>query len=172
MKMTKSKCVALVFCLILVSGLSIALETNKVFVLRFSYDNGNMVMTDKYATAGYAPDRKSADNGYRLDILNRQGGILYSTYYEIPLIEYLDVTNNDTGELTGGVVRYNRLNFSIVVPYFEDAEMISIYNKKNFKIIEDSVNEKNYNGFWAVGVVILIFGIVALFFIKKGKKHI
>lgn len=148
---------------------AMALESSKVFVLKLNYDDGKLALIDKAIKFGYAPDRKSIDEGYKLEILDDAGDMIYTTNFELPLIEYIESANSTTGELSGEVIRYEKIDFTLVVPYFESADKIEIYNKNKFRIVEVELKKKDYGIFLWVVMGFLILIIIFVFGRKKRK---
>ena len=147
----------------------IAAESSKVFVLKFNYDKGNLALLEKKVLYGYAPDRKTIEEGYKIELASKNE-IIYSAKFEIPQIELLEYSDLETGEIFGEVKKYDNLNFTVVVPYYEDADVINVYNPKEFKIVEEKIGKADYGIYFLIGIGIIGVIITAFIFRKKKAK--
>ncbi len=151
------------------AGIVFGAESSRVFVLRLNYDNGRIALYDKSVVFGYAPDRKIIEEGYKIELASKNE-IIYSTRFEIPLIEILEYSDLETGEMRGEIKKYNNLNFTVVVPYYEDAEIVNVYNQKEFKIIEEKIEEENYLWYALAGISIIGIILAAFMFGKRKRR--
>ena len=169
MKISKRIKSAMIILIVLILFDSvIAAETSRVFVLKFNYDKGSLALLDKKTEYGYSPDRKTIEDGYKIELASGNE-IIYSAKFEIPIIEILEYSDLETGEVIGEAKKYDSLNFTVVVPYYEDAEIVNVYNLKDFKIIEKKIGRENYFGYVFVGIGIVGIIFVALIFSKRKK---
>jgi hypothetical protein len=156
-------------CSLVLIDVVIGIESKKVFVLELHYETGKLDLVSKRAMFGYYPDRKVIGEGYKIEILDKNNDQLYNTNFELPILEYVEYGNSTTGEIIGEVVKYDKANFSIVVPYFDSAEKVVIYNKNGFEILEQRVNERSKIYLWYIlGGIILVF-LIGFLLMKKRK---
>jgi len=125
-----------------------AQETD-VLVINFHYDNGIITLNDKTIMLGYYPDRNfQPEFGHRLEILSETNAKLYS------------------------FIRLNETDFSLIVPYFDNAKEINIYNERNYKVAAFIIKEEQFApqnaAPWYV-VIAFILVIIIYFLIKKKK---
>jgi hypothetical protein len=146
--------------LVLILLFSVEALAQEVMVLDLHYDDGFITMKDKTILLGYYPDRNFQPSiGYRLEVVSFDDTNLYSFRFKLPLDEFLDY---NTDKLQGGVIRVNETDFSLIVPYFDDAKEINFYNERNYKVAEVNLVDER---FAPKGVVFLVYVIVILLII-------
>jgi len=168
------KAISFVLILVLVLGVVLAVE-NKVFIVDLNYKDERITVNDIMTKAGYYPDRKlQPERGYTLELVSEDDLVLYSFKFQIPLKIYTDVIDED-GEIKGGVIILNETNFALILPYFDDAKEIRIYDIKNKEVATASVvpalGERTTLK-WIFGFIIIIIVLFLFFYKRKPKKII
>jgi len=153
--------------------LNIALAENKVFIVDLNYKDGKITVNDVMTKAGYYPDRKlQPEKGYTLELISDDDMVLHSFRFEVPLKIYTDVID-ENGEIKGGILILNETNFALVLPYYDDAKYIKIYDNENKEVISASVvpslGERTALK-WIFGFIIIMI-VLFLFFYRKPTKH-
>ncbi len=163
------KIIAVMFILLL----SIVIAQNEVFIVDLNYEDGELTVKEVMTKTGYYPDRKiHKGEDYTLDLVS-EDEVLYSFKFEVPLRIQTDVINED-GEIEGGVIVLDKSNFALVLPYYDKAKEIKIYDNKNKEVVSKSVvpalgertTLKYVFGF------IIIFIVLYFFFRKKGHGRV
>ncbi|NIO44015.1 MAG: PKD domain-containing protein [Candidatus Aenigmarchaeota archaeon] len=109
------------------SDTMIVVVEDNIIMLELNYDTGSFSVLDKYKKSGFAPDRRiQPEEGYRAEVFTETEKTLYAFTFDIPNILNYDIPGED-GVLSGGFIELNETNFTLVVPYFENAAWINIY---------------------------------------------
>lgn len=166
------KAISFVLALLMVLSVVLAVE-NKVFIVDLNYKDGVITIDDIMTKAGYYPDRKlQPEGGYTLELMSEEGS-LYSFNFQVPLKIYTDVIEDD-GEISGGVVVLSETNFALVLPYFDDAKEIRIYDTNNKEILSKAVvpafGERTTLKY-VFGFVIIFIVLFLFFYKRKPKLH-
>lgn len=159
--------------LILTLLLDTALAENKVFIVDLNYKDGIITVNDIMIKAGYYPDRRlQPERGYTLELVS-EDRVLYSFKFEVPLEIHTDVIDED-GEIKGGVIVLNETNFALIVPYYDKASEIRVYDSTNKEVLSKAVvpalGERTTLK-WIFGFI-LISIVLFLFFYEKKRKPI
>ena len=148
-----------------------AAQTGKVLILNLDYDDGKITFKDKIIKIGYSPDMKiQPEEGYRLDVVSREDTLLYSFKFEVPLDVYVDAASADGKEMSGGLIRLDKADFALAIPYFEDAKEIKIYDERDTQQLGINVEEKaqKRSKLWIImPIAAFILLLIALFLHKK-----
>lgn len=151
-------------------------ETWKVMILDLHYDKGKITLTDKIIKYGHSPDRVlQPEKGYRLEIVGANDILLYSFLFEPPIEVYADISDPQTGLLSGGLIRRDVFDFALTVPYFEESEYVRIFDPYNEKIFELKIEKEEKKGLIGYGiwiVLLIIIGVIGYiaYHLKKRKK--
>ena len=159
----------LILLLLLILTINIV-EASKIYFLELNYDNGLLTIKDKKLLNGYYPDRNTQPNeGYRLEVASFSNEIIYSFNFEPPLTVYTDASD-ENGTLSGYVVKLKQKDFTITLPYSEDAKEINIYDKTG-EILSIDVREFNRKPkiIGIIMAVIILALILTLFLLLKRK---
>jgi len=98
---------------------------NKVFIVDASYDNGIIKVNSVAIKPGYAPDYKlPSESDYTIAISSKDSSVLFEKPLEIPLYIYTDVIVN--GKIEGSIIKLDKTDFAVVLPYTEEASEIKI----------------------------------------------
>ena len=123
--MNKSFIYLLVIVLLVISA---AAASPKVMVLKLNYDNGNISLVNKTIKYGFGPDRRyQPDYGYRLEIISFDNNQLYEFRFKAPNEMFVDGTDAN-GEISGGKIVLDNVNFALNVPYYNDMKEIRVYS--------------------------------------------
>jgi len=117
--------------------------------------------------------------------------VLNVTFFDIPLKILYDTIDNKTGKLSGGgEITLDKQEVALLLPYFEDANALNIYDKTISKILSvdlqkysktdeetaaekeqaaDTTEEVNYILFagFVFGIVLMI--IVVIYYLKRRQ---
>ena len=143
-------------------------EMQKVMVLDLYYDNGKIFVIDKAIKYGYYPEqRHSAESEYSLQILQK-GSILHSSLFKEPNIVYRE-GSDENGILSGGKVVLDEREFSVIVPYFGEADEIRIISPEGSISGSERLEKGKGNYYFIAGIMIL--AIVIIFVIIRRKSR-
>ncbi|MBT3303728.1 hypothetical protein HN592_05030 [Candidatus Woesearchaeota archaeon] len=143
-------------------------EPTSINVLNLEYNNEDINILEKFSTIGYYPDRNiQPEKGYLLKIMSQENTILYSFRFLPPTTEYLDgfdgTYNLGRSEIS------NKLNFSLIIPSFENEKEILIV--KEGEQMSYDLTESNKGKIMLGGLLILIIIFFFLAFKKKKKVN-
>jgi len=162
-----NKSILLILLLVLV-GSAIGSST-KVLLLNLHYSDGDITLVNKEVKQGYYPDRKIQHEGYRLEFRDFSNEVLYSTSFKDPHIEYTDA--NEEGELTGGIIEHENIDFSLALPYYPETKKVRIYNERNKLLMDEVVQEKEIlqstHYYWIFGIIGVVLIALVLIIIKR-----
>ncbi len=164
----------IIILLILTLMLNIVLaEENKVYIIDLHYKDEVITVNDIIIKTGYYPDRKlQPEKGYTLELISDDNFVLYSFKFEVPLKIYTDVIDENK-EVRGGVIVLNETNFALILPYYDNAKEIKIYDNENKEMVSASVvpslGERTTLK-WIFGFIIIVI-VLFLFFYRKPTKH-
>jgi hypothetical protein len=145
-------------------------ESSKVYIVAFSYENGELTFDDKIVKYGYSPDRKLTEGDYRGEIVS-DDSVLYNFDFNVPLTEFVDISDVETGELSGGIVKVDSTRFALVLPYYGEAKSIEIYDPSEVKVMGIDVEEKKEsNLLLMVGIGIVLLIVLVLLKKKTQRK--
>lgn len=166
--------------LLVILPIAVALESTKVYIIDLSYKDGKLIVNNKIIKYGYAPDRALQPlEGYKAEIISFDNTILYSFKFEVPLKEYLDVSDNITKQISGGLVKLTENDFALILPYYDNAKEIVFYDELSNKVTsvdvveekkKEEVEEKEPNTWiWALEFLILL--VLVILFIRHKIKE-
>ncbi|MBD3164352.1 hypothetical protein GF323_04065 [Candidatus Woesearchaeota archaeon] len=163
----------IVALLLLLSSFSYAVQPN-VVLLKLNYNKGNITLLNQTAKYGFYPDRRyQPDFGYRVEILSG-GSVLDGFRFSVPNEIYVDGTN-EAGEISGGKIVLENINFALSVPYHEGMDRIKIYSPDNEMAAEigvESVQGKPELKFYLLWLIFIITALLIFFiWLKYGKSN-
>ncbi len=148
-------------------------SAEKVSVVNFNYDNGVITVKDRTVKLGHYPDKNyQPEEGYRVEVVDVSGGKLYSMRFKIPLKVFTDVSEGDGIE--GSLIILNETDFSLIVPYFEEAKDIVFYNPRNYRVATLDISNEKFSPrdysfiFYILGILVII---VIIIFVKKKYQY-
>lgn len=153
----------------------VSAEANKVYILNLNYDNGKITLKDKIVKYGYSPDRKiQPEEGYRAEVASATGDVLYFFNFEVPSKIYVDVTEPGTNELSGGIIKLDKTDFALVIPYFEEAKEIRFYDINNNMVLsvdaEERLSGKRNVLLWLMPIVFAVIVLFLMLIYRKIRK--
>ena len=163
------KIILLILMLLLVSV--VKAQESKVVVLNFHYKDGFITFKEKTTKLGYHPDRNFQPEGYGAEVVSATGEKLYSFRFKLPLDVFIDYA--DGLELKGGVIKLNETDFSLIVPYFEEAQEINFYNERDYKVATLDISRERFAPRKGLFFVFIVAGliIVGLIYIIIKKRN-
>tara|TARA_Y100000310_G_scaffold258870_1_gene267410 strand:- start:142 stop:645 length:504 start_codon:yes stop_codon:yes gene_type:complete len=157
--------------LIVLLSIGVYAESSKVYIVAFSYENGELTFDDKVVKYGYSPDRKLTEGDYRGEVVSADS-VLYDFDFNVPLTEFVDISDVETGELSGGIVKVDSTRFALVLPYFEEAKSIEIYDPSDTKVMGIDVEEKKESNLLLIIGIAIVLLIVILLLKKKPQRKL
>lgn len=138
---------------------------DKIIMLELNYDSGSFSVLDVYKKSGFAPDRRiQPESGHKAQVISESERILYTFTFGIPNILQYDYPDGDL--LAGGSVELDETNFTLIIPYFENAAWINLYYPDDtlaLSVDVESIPERggsNCNTLVNNGLSSLLFDIV------------
>ncbi len=162
--------------LLMILPIVFALESTKVYIVDLSYRDGELIINDKIIKYGYAPDRKLQPlEGYKAEIISLGHDVLYSFKFEIPLKEYVDVSDNVTQQISGGLIKLSENDFALILPYYDNAKEIVFYDEDNEEIasvhVEEEEKEEEQHNYWIWVLEFLILLVLVILFVRHKMKE-
>jgi hypothetical protein len=160
----------LAFALLLASA-AMAGE-QKAMILKLNYDLGNITLVDKTLKYGFSPDRRHQPYiGYTAEVIYRKNPT-YSFKFKAPNEVFVDMMNEE-GELSGGKVVLDNVDFALNLPYPDEIVRVNIYSVEDKKIATFDIAEERENYLLRYGlaaIIIVITLLIAVFLIMRSKK--
>ncbi|MEM2974531.1 MAG: hypothetical protein QW112_02820 [Candidatus Micrarchaeia archaeon] len=107
-------------------------KKEKLIFITLNYKDNSLTVVDISSAMGYLPaqgePRPGIDKG-ALRIYSKNGMILYDSYFYIQNKRFIDILDEQTGELSGGFIEINDVDFTITAPYYSDVGRIVITSK-------------------------------------------
>jgi len=136
------KYVAILLMMILVGNSALALTT-QYYELNLIY-NGGDISYDLLKVKPLISDR-NLDNyagGYVAETVSFENKILNITFFSIPLIIISETYDSETGFVVGGITTIlNETQITLMLPYFENAKEINIYDENITKVLTIDVGD-------------------------------
>jgi len=133
---------------ILLATLANSQSQNNVYIIRLNYKSEllsqKLSLIESYPSQGAPVDYGNPLLGYNLEIVSYDNKVMMSLRFKVPAqaVLFKGLTNDVKGNS-------NDFNFTLYVPYFENADVINIYDSKNNRILavpvkhsQDSLPEK------------------------------
>lgn len=165
----------LIFYIVIFILVSLVVNGQNIIVLDFEYDNGDITLKDKIIKPGHFPDRKLASReGYKIVEISDKYEVLYSANFEVPLTIFTDATT-EYGEIKGNIIKLNKTEFSLVMPYFDNIKEIKIIDKNQNELTSINLSPKLspskttalISSLFILGLICIIF---SLLYFKKFKS--
>lgn len=122
MKSKKIFATALVLALVLFFSPMAIAQAGKVFVLDVEYDKGSFKLNQIFVKSPVnLPGPVLRESPYKFDVVSFDGKVLYSSYFEVPTEIFLEP----------GIIILERVNVTLVSPYFLDAKEIRLLDASN-----------------------------------------
>ncbi|ODS41335.1 MAG: hypothetical protein A7315_06610 [Candidatus Altiarchaeales archaeon WOR_SM1_79] len=120
---------------------------SKIIMLELNYKDGAIYLTDKYKKNGFAPDRRiqpDGENIYSAIVYSKSDRTLYTFTFDVP--NFLNYDEPDGENLTGGVIELNETDFTLIIPYFENAAWVYVYYPNDTLALEVNVTNLQDKG--------------------------
>ncbi|MEM4662536.1 MAG: hypothetical protein QXM75_00770 [Candidatus Diapherotrites archaeon] len=129
----KNKIVLIFLISLFVSAFAI----QKVYLITIHYKKGSLYLKNITEDLGYAQkSEEKSDISYKAVIVDNQGKQLYTHYFYIHTsVMVPPVAPGDTEDFAPGYVKLEEFDFSLVLPRFENASRIDIYNPKDILML-------------------------------------
>ncbi|MEM2956526.1 MAG: M64 family metallopeptidase [Candidatus Pacearchaeota archaeon] len=114
--------------------LQAAPPTEKTYLIDLKYDLGKLTFKDIYVTKSKAPDRKILrKTDYTGKIISFDGKEIYSFNFELPNMLFLPPPR-DENETAASPIVLQKIEWSVLVPQFDNASKLEIYDSKQKKL--------------------------------------
>jgi hypothetical protein len=152
---------------------SVSAAGSRVLVMKLNYDNGNISLVNDTIKYGFSPDRRyQPEYGYKAEIVSFDGEVVYDFRFKKPNEIFVDGTD-ENGEISGGKIVLDEVNFALSVPYFEDMKEINFYSDSDEFLGRVSFEEKRELliwKWWITGLIIIVTLVLLILIITKYKK--
>jgi hypothetical protein len=128
------------FTLIAVLSLAANAEAGKVYLLDLHYDKGAVSLKTVSLKDGYAPDKQETLSSYRYTVFSSGGTSLYSSGFAIPLTVFSDNADPQNPSYAGGMKILNDTSYTLLIPYFDKAKSVALYDPFGAKVLEVDVS--------------------------------
>ena len=125
------KRIILVISFMVIISLFVNAEINHFYEIELAYSFGKVSYTSIEVIPTSSENYpENIPGGYVAEIVDNEREVLYTDFFDIPLIGLYDNIDEETGEInSGGVIRLNETEISLFLPYFENADKINIYDE-------------------------------------------
>lgn len=158
------------------------------YEVKLLYDKGNITLGS--INIKELNKTRNLPGGYVAEIVDSKDNVLNVTFFDIPLKILYDTIDNVTGKLSGGgEIILEQQNFTLMLPYFENANALNIYDKtinKKFsmdlqkysptikkEIEKEQITEEkkpDYVFFSIFTTVVIIVTVIIVYAIKRFNK--
>ncbi len=146
----------------------------RIQILNLKYQDNTLSLTEKVIKLGYYPDRLiQPKTGHTYEIVATDETILHTFKFIIPTRIFVDVTDPIKDKLSGGIVKLNKTEFALIVPYFKKAKEIRIYDEQTNIVLTIDVKEEQMAAkkgiVWSLGIGLMVLLIIIFSIIKRKK---
>lgn len=171
MKSKKIFATALVLALVLfLSPMAIA-QAGKVFVLDVEYDKGSFKLNQIFVKSPVnLPGPVLRESPYKFDVVSFDGKVLYSSYFEVPTEIFVEP----------GIIILERVNVTLVLPYFLDAKEIRLLDAGNKTLLSIDTDvfaaerpqpKQEFFSYETVIIIIVVVAAVSIFLFVILKRR-
>lgn len=160
--------------LVLVLIASVLGVSSKVVVLKLNYNEGNISLVNSTIKYGFSPDRRyQLDQGYKLEVVSFENEVLHEFRFKAPNEIFVDGTD-ENGDISGGKIVLDNINFALSIPYYENMKEIKVYSPTNELVGVVSFEAERNISFvkWGIISMITLITIFLLIYIymKQSKQ--
>jgi len=118
-----------IICLILLFGIcffGFTFVSGESYVLGLNYNKGNI----SFLSLNIGLEQPGESQGdYTADILSFNNKTLNRTFFSVSTFILVDIVDESTGSINGGgIFNLTQVNFTLYLPYYENAKEIKIYD--------------------------------------------
>jgi len=162
---------AIIFLVMALLSVSLV-AADPISIYTFNYDNGKITLIAQENKEGFVPDRLlQPEEGYRCALQDNEED-LYSFKFEIPLRLITEIAGEE--KIESEVIILTETDFSLLMPYIQEAEDIACYNPSGFEILREDVEkiqEDTDQRNTVIGYIILaIIGLIILIRWQRRKR--
>jgi len=116
------------------TDLAAPLPLEKTYIIDINYDKGALKENTVYVTKSKAPDRKVVRKvDYVGKIISFDDKTLHTFKFEFPRVEWL--APPEEGMVSYPPIELEKLNYSLLAPYFNDAKKLEVYDLENKRVL-------------------------------------
>lgn len=109
-------------------------KPDKILLITVTYKDNTLSVTDVKTTTGYISTSYMDSERVNLDkadmkVYSSTGGLIYNTSFYISNKKNVDILDEETGELGGGTIELNDVDFVVTIPYSKSMNRIDISSK-------------------------------------------
>ena len=169
--MNKLVCFSMIGLILVVSFVE---ANSEVLVLKLNYNRGDITLLNSTQKYGFFPDRRyQPDYGYRAEIISFEDTSLYEFRFKAPNVIFIDGTDEE-GEISGGKIVLDNMNFALNVPYYDEMKEINIYSPEEELVGKLSFEEERNISlikFGLVGLIAVVTLMLIIFIFVKHRKR-
>jgi len=133
-------CIFCAFLMLSAMAFSAASDSKpeKIILLTLNYKDDALSVKDISWTRGFVPvfaESSTAENNgiekASIKIYSQKEKIIYESYFYVGNKRFQDSIDESTGELKGGIVELNDVDFAAIVPYLKEIGYIEIHSSYN-----------------------------------------
>lgn len=115
-------------------------KESKKYLSELIYKNGALVLNQVFVVPGDYSENKNNKNEYIAKIVALDGKTLYTSTFDISnlLFNFFDASKGINSETENGVLEEEEANYTLALPYFDNAKKVEIYNSTG-KLLEIDV---------------------------------
>ena len=116
----------------------LAPPVGKQYMAELNYNLGKITLNHLYVSPGKASDKIIERGDYNAKIISKNNNLLSSFKLDIPnkIFPFYDKNSTDRPS----IIELKELNYTLNLPYFDEAENIEIYNENESKILDINVS--------------------------------
>ena len=141
-------------------------QPTSITVLDLSYDEDGYTLQEAHEAVGYVPSRVVQPTGGDVLRIMQEGTVLYQMKFIPPTQEFVD--GHEAGENLGGRIVYEAVNFSLIIPAYEQQEIFIDTKEGKTYALEKGTPFSLYLWIGALVLVLLALGIIA--FERKARS--
>jgi len=109
-------------------------QPEKILLVTVTYKDNALSVTDLKTTTGYISTPYIGSERVNLDkadmkVYSTTGDLIYNTSFYISNKKMVDILDEETGELGGGTIELNDVDFVVTIPYSKSMNRIEISSK-------------------------------------------
>lgn len=129
--------VFLILVLLMPAVMAKSLNPGKIIFIQFNYKDGAITVNDIASGKGFVPSFAESPFEEYIGLeratlkIYSDTELLYESHFYIENKVFYDTMDEETGELTGGVLELNDIDLVVTAPYFKNMGKIKIYSNYN-----------------------------------------
>jgi len=119
-------------------GEQLAPPIKKQYVAELNYNQKKITLNRLYLSPGQASDRRIERGNYLIKIISKNDSLISSFIVDIPAPMFPFYEKNSTSK--PAIIELEEFNYTINLPYFDEAKNIKVYDENESKILDLDVS--------------------------------